>query len=363
MPSKYKWSLTQLLAIGLLLLGALAAIAQGDWSLGPYTFTSGGPSAPLQYSLAGGGGLGSYDFVSGVGGVAFSAVAKPDTAVKDKPIVLHYDRTTMDGHRLQIVAEGTTATADLPDWMLIPIARFADSDYDACVSLFGPNTTASAYDIVYHASFQNTLLGLRLLQADMILFDIGETWRLPQRGGVVSLGVGETAPRQMDEASARTIEAALQGGSFQSWVMTDQDEDVIFGLQDRRLEFTGEPYYYFWTSNVEDIQAAQQGLESQVRALRAAGRIAESNRIVEQINAMTPTVTEVTNLTRRLKQERGALRRFNAPVYNAATQTMRYSAFFRYVKKQNQSGWRDFLRETASVAIQPELVTPTRWAR
>lgn len=363
MRSTLKWSGRKLCALGVLLLIALVALAQGDWSLGPYTFTSGQPSAPLQYNLASSGGLGSYSFVSGVGGVAFSGVAKPDAAMKDKRIVLHYDRTTTDGHRLEIVVAGGTATADLPDWMLIPIARFADTDYDACVSLFGPNTTETAYDIVYHTSFQNTLLGLRLLQADMILFNIGETWRLPQRGGVVTLGAGETAPTQMDEPSVRTIDAALEDGTFQSWVMTDQAEDIIFALRDGRLELTGEPYYYFWTSNVEDVQASQQRLESQVLELRRAGRIAESNRIVEQINAMVPTVTEVTTLTRRLKQARGALRRFNTPVYNAATQTMRYSAFFRYVKKQNQNGWRDFLREAASVAIQPEVVTPTRWVK
>ncbi len=72
------------------------------------------------------------------------------------------------------------------------------------------------------------------------------------------------------------------------------------------MELTGEPYYYFWTSNVEEIQTEQQRLESQVQALRRAGRIAESNQVVLQINGMTPTVTEVTSLTQRLKRERGA---------------------------------------------------------
>jgi hypothetical protein len=100
-----------------------------------------------------------------------------------------------------------------------------------------------------------------------------------------------------------------------------------------------------------------------VAQLRKAGRIADSNRVVEQINAMTPTVEEVTILTQRVRDARRALRRFNTPVYNAATQTMRYSAFFRYVKKQNPASWRDFLRETRTVAVQPPVVTPTRWAR
>jgi hypothetical protein len=247
--------------------------------------------------------------------------------------------------------------------MLMPIAKFADSEFEACVSLFGPNTNAVAYDIVYHKSFQNTLLGLRLLQADMILFNLGETWRLPQRGGVLVLGLGEKAPTQMDEASARAVDTALQGGTFQSWVMTDQNEEVVFALRDGRLELTGAPYYYFWTSNVKEVQTAQQRLESQALELRRSGRVAEHNRIVEQINAMVPSVTPVTSLTRSLKDARGALRQFNTPVYDAATQTMRYSAFFRYVKKQNQKGWRDFVRDIASVTIQPVVVTPTRWAR
>jgi hypothetical protein len=78
---------------------------------------------------------------------------------------------------------------------------------------------------------------------------------------------------------------------------------------------------------------------------------------------MVPTVTGVPALTQHLKDARGPLRRFNAPVYDAATKTMRYSAFFRYIKKQNQKRWQDFVREIALVTIEPAVVTPTRWAR
>ena len=363
MRSGRKWSAKKVSAFGLLLIGVVVAIAQGDWSLGPYTFTSGRPSAPLQYSLASSGGLGSYAFVSGVGGVAFSGVAIPDSAVGARTISLHYNSASRDGSRLQVLTDTGTAVADVPDWMLIPIARFADSEFDACVSLFGPNTSDVAYDIVYHKSFQNTLLGMRLLHADMILFNLEETWRLPQFGGVTVLGFGESAPARLDDASARIIDAALAGGTFQSWVMTDQNEEVVYALKDGHLVLTGDPYYYFWRSNAEEVELKQRELASQALQLRQAGRIEEHNRIVEQINAMIPTVTEVTTLTLGVKNARGALRRFNAPVYDAATSTMRYSAFFRYVKKQNQKGWRAFVQETASVAIKPDVVTPTRWAR
>src|SRR5260370_35056761 len=104
------------------------------------------------------------------------------------------------------------------------------------------------------------------------------------------------------------METAVQGGTFQSWVMTDQDEEVVFALRGGRLELTGAPYYYFWTSNVEEGQEAQQRLESQALEQRRAGRIAEHNRIVEQIHAMAPTVSELKSRTRRMGDARGAVR-------------------------------------------------------
>jgi hypothetical protein len=76
--------------------------------------------------------------------------------------------------------------------MLIPIVNYANSDYNAVVSLFGEKTTEDTYDIVYHPAFENTLLGIRLLQADIIFFDLGETWQLPKLEGQTILGAGET---------------------------------------------------------------------------------------------------------------------------------------------------------------------------
>lgn len=327
MKPKFKMSTQRFLVSGLVLLVTFVALAQGDWSLGKYRFTSGQPSGPLQYSLASSGGLGSYGFVSGVGGVAFNVVAVPSAALKEKGVVPHYAKEMTDGHRLRVLVGDEAVEAALPDWMLVPIVKYADSPFDACVSLFGLNTNDTVYDIVYHESFRNTLLGLRLLQADMLLFDIEETWRLPQRNGIVVLGFGETAPRGLDQRNAEIIESALSDGSFQSWVMTDQNEEVLFSVRGGHLELTGAPYYYFWTSNVEAVQAEQARLEAQALELLRAGRVADHNRIVEKANALEPAVKEVRSLTQKLKGARRALQQFNPPVYDAATQTMRYSAF------------------------------------
>jgi hypothetical protein len=306
--------------------------------------------------------LGSFDFVSSVGGVAFGDVARPGPGFGGA-VGVRYDPSAFDGQRLQVVIGERTLGADLPDWLLIPIARFAGSSYDSCVSLFGPRTTDRQYDIVYHDDFQNTLLGLRLLQADIMLFDLNETWHLPRLGGLTVLGAGETEPRQFNERSAMRIESALSNGQFQSWVMTDRDEDVVFSDDLGQLRLSGLPYYYFWTSDMKAYEARRAELIGQANAARQAQRVAEHNRIVEQVNRMRPEVHEVTSLTAALKADREALRAFNQPVYDAATNTMRYAAFFRYVKKQNPAGWNAFLAQLNSVTPQPSITTPTAWAR
>lgn len=347
----------------LVLFFSIVAIGQGAWELGRYRFFTDAPSPPLQFNLADSGGLGSYGFVSSVGGVAFGAVASPGSAVEGQRIRLRYNASAQDGGRLQVVVGDNTLQAELPDWMLVPIARYAASKFDSCVSLFGPKTTDTQYDIVYHENFQNTLLGLRLLQADMLLFDLGETWQLPKFGGAVILGLSETAPRRLDGSAARRIEGALANASFQSWVMTDQSESIVFEGDRGRLSIGGQPYYYFWTSNAEAVQQRQDALYQRALQAKAASQVAEHNRIVNQINQMVPDVREVATLTANMKGARDALRQFNGPVYDAATNTMRYAAFFRYVRKLDPDGWSQFVEQLRSVAVTPHVVTPTKWAK
>lgn len=352
------------LVTGLLtLLFAIVAIAQGDWSLGRYRLLTRRPSPPLEFNTLESGGLGSYSFVSSVGGVAFAGVASPGNALQGRPTRLVYNAASEDGHRLQVNVGDEVLSADLADWMLVPIVNFSDSRFDSCVSLFGPRTTESEYDIVYHAALQNTLLGLRLLQSDMLLFDLNETWRLPQLGNVAVLGLGEVAPRSMNDAGARQISAALEAGDFQSWVMTDQGESIVANAQNGRLTLSGSPYYHFWTSDVNAVIARQNDLEGRAASALRSNNVAEHNRIIDEANALVPQVFAVDALTARLRVQREALMRFNAAVYGAATNTMRYAAFFRYVKQQNPSGWKDFVARVAGVELRPTVQTPTSWAR
>jgi hypothetical protein len=159
------------------------------------------------------------------------------------------------------------------------------------------------------------------------------------------------------------INNALANGPFQSWVLTDQDEAIVFKNRGGQIEITGLPYYYFWNSNAAVVIRRQEALKQQALAALRAGNIPEHNRIAAQINSMVPTVEEVRTLTASMKAARNALRRFNPPVYTAATDTMQYAAFFRYVRRQNPEGWNRFLQQLQGVRVVPQVTTPTGWKR
>lgn len=355
------------LALLALLVGATTwAQVTGSWSLGPYNLLQGPPSPPLRVRMSRAS-LGSYAFVGRVGGVAFGAVATPDESIAGQAIRLSYDPKRPDGERLTVTVGDTSAAERLPqrlpDWQLTPIARYANSEFNACVSLFGESTTDESYEITYHEALQDTLLGVRILQADILFFDLSETWRLPSRGGRVVLGRGESAPAKLDLPNLLILQRALGRGSFQSWVLTDVDVPVVLSRSGDRVEISGSPYYYFWKSDFATYEREYNRLRARAEALRAEGRVREFNAVAAQINALEPTVHPVPAITEPLRKLQDALRTHNAPVYDAATRTMRYAALFRYVKQTSPGHWSSFLDSLAGVDVDPDVKTPTRWAK
>lgn len=350
-------------AVILIFLNPAAQSAGGSWDLGKYSFVQGQSSGPLLETLKHGTSLTSYSFVSGVGGIAFIGVAVPDTNIGLKKLNLRYDPTQPDGRRLKVNIEEKTLSLTIYDWQLIPIARFADSSHNACVSLFGPQTTQAMYDIIYHPAFQDTLMGVRLLQADILLFDITETWQLPKWNGKLMLGAGETMPSGLNQTSANELHSVFRSAKFQSWVMTDEKATVGIHWNGKQIVLSGEPYYYFWTSNIKTVQKNRADLISKLEKLRNLGKVYEYNQLVQRINAMEPEVLEVKTLTEGLKQKSDALRRLNPAVYDAATQTMRFSALFRFVKQRNPENWNEFSAQIRQVTISPCVKTPTQWEK
>jgi hypothetical protein len=304
------------IVLAALLLGAALeapALAQdATWELGRLQLLADRPSSgPLRSTLAHGS-LASYRFVSAAG-VAFGGVAAPGPTLGPGPIRLAYDRSRPDGQRLVVMVGGAAYPQTLPDWILAPVARYADSPHHACVSLFGEKKTEEHFDIVYHEAFRNRLLGLRLLHADVLLFDLNETWRLPRLGGQAVLGLGEAEPASIDRPSAVRIHDALRRASYRSWLLTDSGERIHVELAAGELRFTGSPYYFFWTSDLDGYRRDRERLVSRAKELRATPEIREYLDLFDRLAAMEPRrlewnrlVGRITELERIAPQERSS---------------------------------------------------------
>ena len=314
-----------------LFLGLAALAQQNAWKLGPYELLVDRHSRPLQVTMSGARGLRSSAFVGSVGGIAFEAAAGPAPSLKGKDLKLSYDKSQKDGNRLTISIGSQTFHPSLPDWILLPVSKYADSPYTACVSLFGERTTESAYDIVYHPAFQDTLMGLRLLQADILLMDVDKFWDLPRLRGKVILGLGESMPNKRgSQSAALEVRSVFKRQEFQSWILTDYGVPVIFSVNRGAFTLTGQPYYYFWKPTY-------------------------------QKNSREPKITEVTSLTEGLKAKRGALSRLNPAVYGAVTKAMQFAALFKYVKRTKPANWTAFRRQLQGTTLRPAVKTPTTW--
>jgi len=144
---------------------------------------------------------------------------------------------------------------------LLPIAKYANSEYTACFTYFGnledKNLENTVLDndgniLNYHPEIANTLLGWRLADMDMlILYDF--TTDLPKIDGSYVLGAGETEPDvdANNEGAFNfynyliSIENNL-GYTFRSYVISDYSRNIEISVVNDSLKLSGTPYYYCW---------------------------------------------------------------------------------------------------------------------
>jgi hypothetical protein len=123
-------------------------------------------------------------FAVRVGGVAFTTTASSGDG--SRILGIRYEPSAPDGTRLVLDLLGTNGkqvAAALPamDWVALPLARFVDTGAHGAVTLFGSlkdpaeeakyRSGREAMIANYHAEVKDTLVGLRLLQADMTLIE------------------------------------------------------------------------------------------------------------------------------------------------------------------------------------------------
>jgi len=263
---------------------------------------------PLKERSAGRSSLRSYNFVGKVGGVNFEQVAVPDAETASKTIELSYHKEALDGFRLLVKVGSTTFRPPIADWLLIPIAEFAESDFTSATSLFGEGPdTDNFYYIKYHPAFKDSLLGLRLLQADILLMNPEHTSSLPKKNGQVVLGHGEFLPmKSPDNDTVNTLAKIMNDEKATSWVLTDIDAPASFSIQNGEFRLRSLPYYYFWSRNEDAIHQYQEKEKVYKSRVDAYNRKVTSSK--NRVNQFNDPV--------RLYQERGAAYKSQVDVYN-----------------------------------------------
>lgn len=400
LPKALRFKLSLILV---LLFGFFAESYAQDWRIGQgKKFSISQASSPsLRIRSVGKASLGSFRFVGTVGGVNFEETATPSSGQSYQTVSIVYDRSKQDGQRLTAVLDNNLFNVMLPDWQLIPIAWFADSEFTGVLSLFGDGPDKKRYYYIqYHEAFKNTLLGLRLLQADILFLDLENHWDLPRQRERRILGLGESVPgRSANVFSLQRLNQILRNHTWRSWVLTDIGTNPQFSNSEGQFRVTASPYYYFWDTEQtaeEQIQLAQKynKLFSTYESLideyntkvaqynNTRQSVTVRNRIDSELNTLktqirgvegalkrlqnqleNPTVREVSALTSAMRSQASTLQQYNPAVYNAYVNTAAFSAFFRYVKKKNPKAWNRFMNSIKGVNVLPSVQTPTTWER
>jgi hypothetical protein len=362
-----------------LALGVVAcAPAFAQYQIGEYRLArEARASSYLQVGPAGSAGLRSMSFVGRVGGANFEAAI----SLKQHPVGsvdLTYDASRPDGARVTLTLGSTRTTLPLWDWQARPIAEFADSQYTAAVSLFGEGPSRDKFFYIdYHPAFFDRLLGLRLLQADIMLIDPSELRKPPRPDSTNGLlpPVTATGEPVFDDGKSRQaaveIAALMKGQQIGSWVLTDVDSDVTpsVAVHQGRIIFSLRPYYYFWRPKETDPTPAQK---ARARSLIAEFQMAHSRGDMEStkkaalgLRALEESLTHVERvdgLTNALRVRPELVRDLNPQVHDAVYKTALYAALFRGVKQHSPVVWRKFVDATAKVAV-PVVQVPNEWKK
>lgn len=343
-----------------------------------------------------------------VGGVAFSAIAEGSDDLHVTG--LRYDPSAADGSRLLVTVQRRDQAMQVRplifDWELIPIARFARDENGSAMTLFGQlkdktleRQVLDRQDriINYHPALDNTLLGQRLFQADILIIqpNAAHVFR-DGRGLLLGAGEGGHDPQRNLQAF-NTVQRwqedqASKGDVYQSYVVGDIDRKVTFDVKGGRLVFSGQPYWAAWKSrhSLSEIRSRVEQLEE-----RYESQVAAYNKSVDEAAARAPQMTatarqqlmsslkerraKVDALEKQLKAEVEAASAvdqmpqysarlskliasvdgINPLVYSAVTKVMHYRALFKHYQRRDAAGYEAFVKSVGGIEPSPKVVTPT----
>jgi hypothetical protein len=293
-----------------------------------------GAAPTLEVRAAGPKEVFSYTVASGVGGVLFQAIATPAGNAVNQPFSLSYDPAKDDGQRLAVTIGTSEIVPALYDWQLIPVARYADSEYNACITLFGEpvyeewlSYSGLARYLEVHPALSDTIIGFNLFLVDAMLINPGRVRLIPGAFSETVQGYNETTPnKSVSSFAERFINRTLSGSQYDSYIYTDCETEITYDVIEGRLVFAGVPSYQFI--------------------------------LIDDINR---TVTRNRELSETIIRNYSFIRALNPAVYATAETTAQWAAFFRRVKERNPGGWNTFIEQIAGIDAEPAIKTPRVW--
>jgi hypothetical protein len=256
------------------------------------------------------------------GGGMLVSVAEPHPDLANQRMLMAYIPSRKDGSRFEVTIGQHKAYMDLFDWEAEPLVNFVDSGHNGAINIsLGSNTDTVLLD----ESFQERLLGLRFIQADLLPRGKIASQKYLPRGAnqLFILGNGEkqwlgsvTSVLEAEEAVRELLEMVNTRYS----VLTDAGEPFVFSLIGDRFVISGTPYYFFWNPRNNQVEPNE-------------------------------------SLNEEFRRSWPLLKRMNPVVIRAVERAFRTTAFFRYQQKKNPINWSALVQDVKSISL-PSVPTP-----
>ena len=291
----------------------------------------------------------NYGVTSVNGGVIFQGIALPAGNAIGQPVVMTYDPAQPNGQRLSLTIGGTAITSELYDWEMIPTARFVESGYTACMTLYDRAVTPKEEEIHrlnkdngiywanFHPAFGDTLIGFNLFFVDAMFINpilIQNTdiiFKAPINGYHVSWqheqNKRKTSLTEKEREFFRML--AHEQNELKSWnsyIYTDYGKEISYFVENNRIVFTGVPFYLFLKND------------------HTSKTVAVPEELNQKINDHYRDIYDI-----------------NPTVYRSAERTAQWAAFFRMVQKDYPQMWQSFMQQIAGIEASPKFETPRYW--
>lgn len=257
------------------------------------------------------------------GGGMMVSTAEPSAILANKVSQLKNIPSNEDGRRFQVTVGKRVAYLDLFDWEAKPLVEFVARGHHGVVS--AKRYGDQAREFTLDDAFQERLLGLRFIQADILPRGIitSQTYLPRREDGNLLLGNGERewlGTKDDVEAAMKSIAPLLQDRG--AVVLTDAGVRFVFSIVEDRIEIQGNPYYFFWSSQGSRVQPIQ-------------------------------------DLNEAFRTSWSTLKRANPLVIRAVERAFRGAAFFRYQQEHNPRNWKALILQVSRIPV-PLFPTPRR---